>query len=117
MFSKGRTNVEDEPQWMTINLTDVNLARVRGLVRSDRRLFVKLIAKELNIIVLDLTFSEATAKNFLGLKCLATKNQTVPSLGSRVGDLTAPNKIVEPMIECHHWYGAEHCHGATQFRY
>ncbi|KAG8299495.1 hypothetical protein J6590_100037 [Homalodisca vitripennis] len=50
--------------------------------------------------------------------CAGTNgSQSVPSPDCRAGDRTAPNKIVEPMFECHQWYGAEHCHGATQFRH
>lgn len=51
MFSEGRTNVEDEDRSgrPSTSRTDVNLARVRELVRSDRRLSVKMIAEELNI--------------------------------------------------------------------
>lgn len=51
IFSEGRTNVENEAHCgrPSTTRTDVNLARVRELVRSERRLSVKMVAEELNI--------------------------------------------------------------------
>ena len=51
MFSEGRTFVEDEQRsrGRSTTRTGDNTARVRELVRPDRRLTVKMIADEVNI--------------------------------------------------------------------
>ena len=51
MFSEGRTIVEDEQRSgrPSTTRTSDNRARVRELVRSDRRLTVKMIADEVNV--------------------------------------------------------------------
>jgi hypothetical protein len=51
MFSGGRTLVEDEQRsgQPSTTRTGDNTARVRELVRSDRRLTVKMIADEVNM--------------------------------------------------------------------
>ena len=50
-FSEGRDLVEDEPRTgrPTTSKTDVNVERVKSLVRSDRRLTIRLIAEQLNL--------------------------------------------------------------------
>ena len=50
-FSEGRDLVEDEPRTgrLTTSKTDVNVERVKSLVRSDRRLTIRLIAEQLNL--------------------------------------------------------------------
>ena len=50
-FSEGRDLVEDEPQTgrPTTSKTDVNVEQVKSLVRSDRRLTIRLIAEQLNL--------------------------------------------------------------------
>jgi len=51
MFSEGRTIVEDEERSgrPSTTRTSDNTARVRELVRSDRRLTVSMIAHEMNV--------------------------------------------------------------------
>ena len=51
MFSEGRTIVEDEQHSgrPSTTRTSDNTAQVRELVRSDRRLTVKIIADEANV--------------------------------------------------------------------
>ena len=51
MFPEGRTIVEDEQHSRrpSTTRTSDNTARVRELVRSDRRLTVKMIADEVNV--------------------------------------------------------------------
>lgn len=50
-FKKGREEVVDEPRAgrPSTSTTDDNLARVRDLLNSDRRLSVRMIAETLNI--------------------------------------------------------------------
>ena len=50
-FSEGRDLVEDEPRTgrPTTSKTDVNVERVKSLVRSDRRLTIRLVAEQLNL--------------------------------------------------------------------
>ena len=50
-FSEGRDLVVDEPRTgrSTTSKTDVNVERVKSLVRSDRRLTIRLIAEQLNL--------------------------------------------------------------------
>jgi len=51
MFSEGRTIVEDEQHSgrPSTTRTSDNTERVRQLIRSDRRLTVKMIADEVNV--------------------------------------------------------------------
>ena len=50
MFSEGKTIVENERSGRpSTTLTSDNTARVRELVRSDRRLTVNMIADEVNV--------------------------------------------------------------------
>jgi len=50
-FKEGREDVQDDPRsgQPKTQRTDANVARVRTLVRSDRRLGVRVIAEELNM--------------------------------------------------------------------
>lgn len=50
-FSEGRESIEDEPRSgrPSSAKSDENVTRVRDLVRSDRRLTVRMIAEELNL--------------------------------------------------------------------
>ena len=50
-FLEGREQVEDEPQARrpSTSKTDDNVERVRSLVRSDRRLTLRMISSELNL--------------------------------------------------------------------
>ncbi|GFU55198.1 protein GVQW3 [Trichonephila clavipes] len=50
-FSEGRESTEDEPRSgrPSVSKTAENVARVRDLVRSDRRLTVRMIGEELNL--------------------------------------------------------------------
>ena len=50
-FKEGREDVQDDPRSAQpkTQRTDVNVDRVRTLVRSDRRLGVKVIAEEMNM--------------------------------------------------------------------
>ena len=50
-FKEGRENVQDDPRsgQPKMQRTDANVDRVRKLVRSDRRLRVRVIAEELNM--------------------------------------------------------------------
>jgi len=50
-FLEGREQVEDEPRMgrLSTSKTDDNVERVRSLVRSDRRLTVRMISNELNL--------------------------------------------------------------------
>ena len=50
-FKEGREDVQDDPRsgQLKTKRTDANVDRVRSLVRSDRRLGVRLIAEELNM--------------------------------------------------------------------
>jgi hypothetical protein len=50
-FKEGREDVQDEPRsgQPKTQRTDANVARVHTLVRSDRRLGVRVTAEELNI--------------------------------------------------------------------
>ena len=51
-FLEGREQVEDEPHAVRLSTskTDDNVERVRALVRSDRRLTLRMISSELNLI-------------------------------------------------------------------
>ena len=48
-FLEGREQVEDEPRTgrLSTSKTDDNVERVRSLVRSDRRLTLKMISSEI----------------------------------------------------------------------
>jgi hypothetical protein len=50
-FKEGREDVQDDPRsgQPKTQRTDTNVDRVRTLVRSDRRLGVRVIAEELNV--------------------------------------------------------------------
>ncbi|GFX00337.1 protein GVQW3 [Trichonephila clavipes] len=50
-LSEGRESIEDEPRSRrpSVSKTDENVVRVRDLVRSDRRLTVRIIGEELNL--------------------------------------------------------------------
>jgi len=50
-FLEGRKQVEDEPRAgrPSISKTDDNVERVRSVVRSDRRLMLRMISSELNL--------------------------------------------------------------------
>jgi hypothetical protein len=50
-FKEGREDVQDDPRsgQPKTQRTDANVDRVRTLVRSDRRLGVRVIAEELNM--------------------------------------------------------------------
>ena len=50
-FLEGREQVEDEPRAgrPSTSKTDDNVERVRSLVRSDRRLTLRMISNELNL--------------------------------------------------------------------
>ena len=48
-FKEGRENVKDDPGQPKTQRTDANVDRVRTLVRSDRRLSVRVITEELNM--------------------------------------------------------------------
>jgi len=50
-FSEGRESIKDEPRSgrLSTSKTDNNVEIVRALVRSDRRLTVRMIASELNL--------------------------------------------------------------------
>ena len=50
-FLEGREQVEDEPRAgrLLTSKTDDNVERVRFLVRSDRRLTLRMISSELNL--------------------------------------------------------------------
>ena len=49
-FLEGRGQMEDEPRaGRPTSKTDENVERVRSLVRSDRRLTLKMISSELNL--------------------------------------------------------------------
>ena len=50
-FVEGREQVEDEPLpgRLSTSKTDDNVERVRSLVRSDRRLTLRMISSELNL--------------------------------------------------------------------
>ena len=50
-FSEGRESIKDEPRSgrTSTSKTDNNVEIVRALVRSDRRLTVRMIASELNL--------------------------------------------------------------------
>ena len=50
-FLEGREQVEDEPRAgrNSTSKTDDNVERVRSLVRSDRRLTLRMISSELNL--------------------------------------------------------------------
>jgi len=50
-FLEGREQVEDEPRAgrPSTSKTDDNVERVRSLVRSDRRLTLRMISSELNL--------------------------------------------------------------------
>ncbi|GFY32510.1 HTH_48 domain-containing protein [Trichonephila clavipes] len=49
-FSEGRESIEDEPhsRRSSVSKTAENIVRVRDLVRSDRRLTVRMIGEKLN---------------------------------------------------------------------
>ncbi|GFV97703.1 protein GVQW3 [Trichonephila clavipes] len=50
-FSEGRESIEDEPRSgrPSVSKTTENVVKVRDLVRSDRRLTVRMIGEELNL--------------------------------------------------------------------
>ncbi|GFV12768.1 protein GVQW3 [Trichonephila clavipes] len=50
-FSEGRESIEDEPRIRRplVSKTAENVVRVRDLVRSDRRLIVRMIGEEMNL--------------------------------------------------------------------
>ncbi|GFT06497.1 protein GVQW3 [Trichonephila clavipes] len=50
-FSEGRKSIEDEPRSVRPSVSKIteNVVRVRDLVRSDRRLRVRMIGEELNL--------------------------------------------------------------------
>jgi len=50
-FLEGREQVEDEPNAgrLSTSKTDDNVERVRSLVRSDRRLTLRMTSSELNV--------------------------------------------------------------------
>ncbi|GFV26679.1 HTH_48 domain-containing protein [Trichonephila clavipes] len=50
-FSEGRESIENEPHGgrPSVSKTTENVVRVRDLVRSDRRLTVRMIGEELNL--------------------------------------------------------------------
>ncbi|GFW48595.1 protein GVQW3 [Trichonephila clavipes] len=50
-FSEGRESIEDKPRSgrPSVSKTAENVVRVRDLVRSDRRLTVRMIGEELNL--------------------------------------------------------------------
>ncbi|GFX18950.1 protein GVQW3 [Trichonephila clavipes] len=50
-FSEGRESIEDEPrsERPSVSETAENVVRLRDLVRSDRRLTVRMIGEELNL--------------------------------------------------------------------
>ena len=49
-FSEGRESIKDEPRsGRPTSKTDNNVDKVRALVRSDRRLTVRMIASDLNL--------------------------------------------------------------------
>ncbi|GFW37334.1 protein GVQW3 [Trichonephila clavipes] len=50
-FSEGRESIEDEPRSgrPSVSKTTENVVRVRDLVRSDRRLTIRMIGEELNL--------------------------------------------------------------------
>jgi hypothetical protein len=48
-FSEERESIEDEPRSGRPSRTDENVDRIRDLVRSDRRLTVRMIGEELNL--------------------------------------------------------------------
>ena len=51
MFQKGRTSVDDDPRsgQPSTSKTDDNVAKVREVIRSDRRLTVREVAEEVSI--------------------------------------------------------------------
>jgi len=82
-FLEGRELVEDEPRARrpSTSKMDNNVVRVRSLVRSDRRLTLRMISSELNlnrlivhqILTQDLDMRKECAKMFL--KNLATEQK------------------------------------------
>ena len=84
-FLEGREQVEDEPRAgrLSTSKTDDNVERVRSLVRSDRRLTLRMISSELNlnrftvhqILTQDLDMRKVCAK--MVPKNLTTEQQKV----------------------------------------
>ncbi|RLU25678.1 hypothetical protein DMN91_001835 [Ooceraea biroi] len=72
VFSEGRESVEDESRSgkPSTSRNDENVKRIRDLVRSDRRLTVRLIADELN---LNHTTVHEILINELGMKKICAK--------------------------------------------
>ena len=79
-FSEGRESIEDEPRSgrLSTSKTDNNVEIVGALVRSDRRLTVRMIASELNLNhTADLTDELAIKKALLTIGCSITTTPLV----------------------------------------
>ncbi|GFW22225.1 protein GVQW3 [Trichonephila clavipes] len=79
-FSEGRESIEDEPRSgrPSVSKTAGNVVRVRDLVRSDRRLTVRMIGEELN---LNHTTIHQILTNELKMRKICSK--TVPKILSQ----------------------------------
>ncbi|GFU54563.1 protein GVQW3 [Trichonephila clavipes] len=71
-FSEGRESIEDEPRSgrPSVSKTAENVVRIRDLVRSDRRLTVRMIREELN---LNHTTVHQILKNALKMRTICAK--------------------------------------------
>ncbi|KAG8287347.1 hypothetical protein J6590_040426, partial [Homalodisca vitripennis] len=82
-----KTNFEDEDRngRPSTSRTDVNLTRVRELVRSDRILSVKIIAEELNNVRL---FSDSRVKTAVKVQHFQTTQDVQNSVTRVLEDIT-----------------------------
>ncbi|GFU20951.1 protein GVQW3 [Trichonephila clavipes] len=113
-FSEGRESIEIEPrsERPSVSKTTENIVRVRYLVRSDRRLTVRMIGEELNlnhttihqILTNELKMRKICAKMVPKSlsqvnRCLASKNIPVASQTPYSSDLSPCDFFLFPKIE------------------
>ena len=78
-FVEGREDVEDDPKsGMPCTSTDTNIEKVRQLVRSDRRLTIRVIANE---VVMDEEMVRTILVDTLGMRKVCAK--IMPRLRSK----------------------------------
>lgn len=75
-FSEGKESMEDEPRSgrPSTARTDENVDRIRELVRSDRRLTIRMIGEQLN---LSHTTVRQVLTNELGMRKICAKMMTM----------------------------------------
>ncbi|GFV08302.1 protein GVQW3 [Trichonephila clavipes] len=118
-FSEGRESIEDEPRSGRPSVS--NVVRVRDLVRSDRRLTVRMIGEELNLnhttvhqiltneLKMRKIYAKMVTKNFSVNCFLASKNIPVAPQPPYSPDLSPCDFFLFPKLKNHlkgHHFGA-----------